>query len=383
MSHPAQTTVPHGADEVVAVLGGIAQAYLGRSFNVPPRWNYAAAILLPVVSFFTDWDIFSRFWRSFGASDAQAWISAAVLMWSLCLLVVAAVAFLLKSVRSNAPKPGPVDSKRLFLQASAAAVCAAPAAAFGFGIITRKDFRINEVELKFPNLPNELHQLRILQLSDIHMGAFFSPADLTRVVDASNCLRPDIAFITGDLITTKYDPLDRCLLELRRLRTASGIWGCMGNHEYYSKVEAYTQARARELDMFFLRNEANPLKFGNARLNLVGIDYRNHRPYLNTVQDLVDRDSFNLLLAHTPEVFREAAKCGFDLTLSGHTHGGQINLELMGTNLNIADVHTPYTKGFYQLGASSIYVNSGLGTIGIPVRLGAPPEITLLRLSRA
>jgi hypothetical protein len=90
--------------------------------------------------------------------------------------------------------------------------------------------------------------------------------------------------------------------------------------------------------------------------------------------------SFNLLLSHNPDVFPVAAAKGFDLTLSGHTHGGQINFEILGRNLNITDFFTPYTKGLYTQPTSSIYVTSGLGTIGMPVRLGAPPEITLIRL---
>ncbi len=100
----------------------------------------------------------------------------------------------------------------------------------------------------------------------------------------------------------------------------------------------------------------------------------------STSTELVEPGVFNLLLSHNPDVFPVAARQGFDLTLAGHTHGGQINLEIAGSNLNIADVTTPYTKGFYQLTNSSLYVNSGLGTIGVPVRIGAPPEITLIRL---
>ena len=104
------------------------------------------------------------------------------------------------------------------------------------------------------------------------------------------------------------------------------------------------------------------------------------RPYLERVEELVTPDVFNLLLSHNPDVFPVAARKGFALTLAGHTHGGQINLPVAGANLNVADLATPYTKGSYALAASSLYVNSGLGTIGVPVRIGAPPEITLIRL---
>jgi predicted MPP superfamily phosphohydrolase len=133
--------------------------------------------------------------------------------------------------------------------------------------------------------------------------------------------------------------------------------------------------------MNFLRHEAASLKFGDHRINIVGVDYQpRDTVYLENVEELISKDSFNLLLSHNPDVFPVAARKGFDLTLAGHTHGGQINVEILGENLNVADFFTPYTKGLYTLGGSSVYVNSGLGTIGMPVRIGAPPEITLIRL---
>ena len=88
----------------------------------------------------------------------------------------------------------------------------------------------------------------------------------------------------------------------------------------------------------------------------------------------------NLLLSHNPDVFQTAASKGFDVVLAGHTHGGQINVEIFDRNLNVADFVTRYTKGLYTEATSSIYVNSGIGTIGMPIRLGAPAEITQIRL---
>ena len=116
-------------------------------------------------------------------------------------------------------------------------------------------------------------------------------------------------------------------------------------------------------------------------MNLVGVDYQPlHSDYLVGTEELVSVGDFNLLLSHNPDVFPVAASKGFDLVMAGHTHGGQINVEILDHNLNAADFLTPYTKGLYTQTASSIYVNSGIGTIGIPIRLGSPPEITLLRL---
>ncbi len=273
------------------------------------------------------------------------------------------------------------QQRRRFLNTTAAAIGAAPAVALATGYIIRKDFHVKELDLKIPGLSKDLNGLRILQLSDIHMGAFFSASDLRRVVDASNSLRADLGFVTGDLITSVHDPIDECLLELKRLKTASGLWGCMGNHEYVARNSDYIQQQARKQDLFFLRHASESLKFGNSRINLVGVDHQfKSKGYLVGLEQFVKPDEFNLLLSHNPDVFPVAAKQGFHLTLSGHTHGGQINMEVAHSNLNIVDLVTPYTKGLYQKPGSSLYVTSGLGTIGVPVRLGAPPEITLLRL---
>jgi predicted MPP superfamily phosphohydrolase len=189
-----------------------------------------------------------------------------------------------------------------------------------------------------------------------------------------------MVFITGDLITDHNDPLYACLVELKRLRSGTGIWGCMGNHEMYSRCQNYTKQQAALMGMDFLRYERRVVAFGAARLNLIGVDYQKLGMQLPSVEQMVQPDTFNLLLSHTPVIFPTAAKKGVDLTLAGHTHGGQINLEVAGRNINLVDLVTPYTKGLYRNGHSAVYVNSGLGTIGVPMRIGAPPEITVIRL---
>lgn len=300
-----------------------------------------------------------------------------LVLWSFCVLAITLAVLLRSSV------PGFHAERRRFLRHSTAALCVSPAIVLGAAVITRKDFHIQEVDAVFPGLPRDLHGLRLLQLSDIHLGPFFTALDLARVVDSSNELRPNLILVTGDLITTAWDPLDRCLLELSRLRADSGVWGCMGNHERYARAEAYVKQRAQRLHMRFLRSEAAVLTFGSAHLNLVGVDYQPmSEPYLEDIDQLVSAKSFNVLLSHNPDVFPVAARRGFDLTLAGHTHGGQINVEILGENLNVARFFTPYTKGLYTGPTSSVYVNSGLGTIGMPVRLGARPEISLIRLIR-
>jgi len=359
---------------ILCLTGVAAQVFAGRRLRVSPRLNYGLALLVTVLYCLFGDQMIPALWYAVPAIYARDWIPGLISVWNL--LTISAAILILVGHRL----PHFNAERRKFLRISTAAAFAVPTAVLGAGIVTRKDFQVNEVDIKIPDLPKDLRGLRLLQISDIHLGAFFSRKDLARVVDASNGLRPDLAFITGDLITTEEDPLDTCLLELSRLRSATGVWGCMGNHEMHARVQRYTKARARELGMDFLRFEQRSLKFGNSRLNLLGVDYQNWRLNMPKIDELLSKDTFNLLLAHTPEVFPDAAAKGVQLTLSGHTHGGQINLELLGANLNVVDLDTKYTKGLYTLSGSSIYVNSGLGTIGVPLRIGAPPEITVIRL---
>ena len=353
------------------LLGIVSQFYVGKLYSVNRKWLLCLTLveLLILTTTLEQFGWFVHFY-------VRPWLPLSVVgsfmeMWFWVITFTAVVLWLKNRVKT--PKFNP-ERRALLLSA-------APAAAMATGVIIRKDFVIREVNLKFPNLPKDLQGLKIAQISDIHMGDFFSAADVARVVDMTNSLGAELIFVTGDLITTVYDPLDRCLFELKRLHAPSGVWGCLGNHEMHSGIEAYTTKRALQYDIRFLRHQAELLKFGGSKLNLVGVDHqRRDRPYLQRAEELIVPGEFNLLLSHNPDVFPIAAKQGFNLTLAGHTHGGQINLPLPDGNLNIADIVTPFTKGFYKLKDSSLYVNSGLGTIGMPVRLGAPPEITLIRL---
>jgi predicted MPP superfamily phosphohydrolase len=194
-------------------------------------------------------------------------------------------------------------------------------------------------------------------------------------------VRPDLTFVTGDLITSKGDPLDICLRQLGRLRANAGVFGCLGNHEIYASAQEYTTIAGARLGIDFLRSKSRQLQFGDAILNLVGVDYqRKGGLYLAGTEALMVPGAVNVLLSHNPDVFPVAAGKGFDLTLSGHTHGGQVTFEFLHPSLNVARFWTPYVHGLYEKGGRSIYVTRGIGTIGIPARLGALPEVASIRL---
>jgi len=275
-------------------------------------------------------------------------------------------------------------ARRAFLHTTRAALLGTSAAVTGYGVfIERRSLSLREQDLVFPGLPPDLDGLRLVQLTDIHLSPFLSERELARAIDMANETRAHVALVTGDLITTGNDPLDSCLRQLSRLRTDAGTFGCLGNHELYADAEDHAEKAGARLGQQYLRQRAESLKFGQATLNLAGVDYQpSRKPYLVGAERMIAPKAFNILLSHNPDVFPVAARQGYQLTIAGHTHGGQIRVEILHKDLNIARFYTPYFDGLYRRDGAAVFVSRGIGTIGLPVRLGAPPEVNLLRLCR-
>jgi hypothetical protein len=271
------------------------------------------------------------------------------------------------------------------LRAASGAALAAPVLAGGYGVfLERCAISACPVDLKIKGLPRDLDGLRLSQLTDIHLGPFLGVKELRRAVDIANEFRPHLALMTGDLVTEEGDPLDLCIQELSKLRASDGVFGCLGNHEGYLRIEAYAAAECRLVGIDILRGRRRRLSFGKTHLYLAGIDYQKMGgTYVVDAAVLTGEVCLNVLLSHNPDVFPVAAAQGHDVIVSGHTHGGQINLEIFGRPLNIARFYTPYIHGVYRQGGSLLYVSRGIGTVGIPLRLGAPPEVNLIRLCAA
>jgi uncharacterized protein len=310
---------------------------------------------------------------------------AAALVYLLAATFMWAIYWTLGRIRKHFAAPTNA-ARRQALNAAGNLAMAAPLAAFGYGaLIERTRFRVREVDAVLPGLPPGLDGLRILQLSDIHMGPFLSESDLARVVDMGMELKPHLAVITGDLISTRGDPLDACIRQLARVKADAGVFGCMGNHEHYARAEDYTEQAAARAGIRFLRGHSQQLQFGGATLNLAGVDHQSstRKGYLVGAERMVVPGAFNLLLSHNPAVFPVAARQGYNLMLSGHTHGGQINVEIYDQSITPARFFTRYIYGLYHVQGAAAYVTRGIGTIAIPVRIGAPPEVTVIRLRKA
>jgi uncharacterized protein len=305
----------------------------------------------------------------------STWLECAALVETIWLIGLYAALLVWRKMSEFRP------ARRAFLQAAGAGLCIAPVIGTGFGIVRRNQFRLSEVNIPVPNLPKDLDGLRIVQVTDIHLSQFLGEQEFARAIDMANETLANLALVTGDLITRRGDPLDACLRQLARLRADAGVLGCLGNHEVYALAQDYVTAQGRRIGIEFLRLQSKLLRFGGAAINFAGVDYqRMHSRYLAGADRLIVPGALNVLLSHNPDVFPVAAAQGYDLTIAGHTHGGQVDFEILHQHLDVARYFTPYVRGLYRTEKSSVYVSTGLGTIGVPVRIGAPPEVSLLRL---
>jgi uncharacterized protein len=362
---------------VVWLLGWKA-ADAGRRTRLVILGVGALSMAASLIAFLLHFQRVSRYfpgwWLSWGTALSIAWA-----LLAMCWLAGCAVLGIASRLA-----PGHSPARRHFFQTAYAAVFAAPPVALGYGVfIQRHQLFLREHDLRIANLPHDLDGLRLVQLTDIHLSPFLRRAELERAVDMANETRAHIALVTGDLITTGRDPLDACLDSLARLRADAGVFGCMGNHEIFARVEDYVEREGARRGLRFLRLGAAPLRFGNATMNLVGVDYQRLRnPYLVGAEKLVVPGALNVLLSHNPDVFPVAAAQGYAVTIAGHTHGGQIRVEILNADLNPGRFYTRYVDGVYHKGPASIFVSRGIGTIALPARIGAPPEVSLLRLCR-
>jgi uncharacterized protein len=265
--------------------------------------------------------------------------------------------------------------------AAAVPLLALALSAVGF-FNARRPARVRRVTVPLPDLPPALAGFRIVQISDIHVGPTIKHEYLQAIVDRVNALDADVVAITGDLVDGSVAELRAHVAPLAMLRARHGVYFVTGNHEYYSGVHGWVDELQR-LGIRVLHNEHVVLRHEGAHLVLAGVpDYTGHHfdeahrsdpaAALAGAPDGAPR----VLLAHQPRSAHAAEAAGFDLQLSGHTHGGQF---LPWTFF--VPLQQPYTAGLHQLGRLSIYVSRGTGYWGPPKRIGAPSEIAELLLA--
>jgi predicted MPP superfamily phosphohydrolase len=267
--------------------------------------------------------------------------------------------------------------------------------AFYSGEIARHEVSVEEYTIHLPRLPEAFRGFRIVQISDIHSFEFTESFFLRTVVEHINALKPDLVVLTGDFVT--YGPVrwprgeEHKRMALRHMLECASILGgircslryaTLGNHDMMVGGHQICGDLANQ-GLPVLRNSAVPLERDGQRLWLVGLgsacaeDSAPERAIPACA--LRDKEAI-IVLAHEPDILPEIARYNSDLMLSGHTHGGQVRIPFMAPAF-LPEYGKRYVEGWFRYGPTQLYVNRGLGTIGVPFRLNCPPEITLFTLA--
>jgi predicted MPP superfamily phosphohydrolase len=275
-------------------------------------------------------------------------------------------------------------------QVLSAAVVALPplatAAAQARALSQLDSFRVRPLRVVLPALPPALDGLTIAHLSDIHVGRFTSRRLLNEVVERTNALRPDLVLMTGDLIDFALADLAAGLDVLKRVEPRVGLFVCEGNHDLFEDREEF-ERRVRAAGLRLLLNESATLRVRGETVQILGLRWGQpgggHGALLAAQMEqllLLRRPgAFTILLAHHPHAFDRAVEAGIPLTLSGHTHGGQL---MLSANLGAGPLLFKYWSGLYRQGSSALVVSNGIGN-WFPLRINAPAEILHLTLAGA
>ena len=248
----------------------------------------------------------------------------------------------------------------------------------------RRRPRMVEISIPIPDLPDDLASLRIVQITDIHVGPTIKKNFVQAIVDSVNALDPDIIAFTGDLADGTVAHLRNDVEPLNDLKAHYAKYFITGNHEYYSGVKSWLE-EISQLGFIVLQNEHQVIEHGHAKILIAGVpDYsgrqfsKDHAIDMGKALEGAPQVDARLLLAHQPRTIYEAASAGFDIQLSGHTHGGQFIPWKY-----LVSLEQPYIAGLHKHGPTWIYVSNGAGYWGPPLRIAAPPEIALIKLIRS
>jgi len=284
-----------------------------------------------------------------------------------------------------------MPSRRTFLQGASTAGLGAVAVGAGFGWAQANgEPQVLRHELFWPDLPTGLDELRMVQISDLHAGPLAGVERLKRWRALAEREHPELLLITGDFVDSMPEELAAFSDAFRSFPAPLGRYAILGNHDYFTDPRPLWEGLEAQ-GFRCLENAHVVVNRGGSDLAILGVQdpqaldgrFRGIRFGPGPRPDLAVRGlkdgPFRLALAHRPGLWRLTRKVGAHLTLAGHTHGGQVNL-LPG--LNFARMLGPYTEGLYEEEGKRLYVNRGLGVVGVPMRVAAPPEITVITLRR-
>ena len=319
---------------------------------------------------------------SFASFVVYTWMGFAGLLASC--LIASELPRLALTLVSRLRSGQPIDvARRVFLSRIIAGVAGVVTLGLsGAGVVEALgEVALQRLKVRLRKLPKDMSGLRIVQLTDLHIGPMIGRAWLEGIVARVNALDADIVVITGDLVDGSVEALRDHIAPLAGLRSKLGVYFVTGNHEYYSGVTSWVEHLGR-LGLRVLRNERVTIGEGASSFDLAGVDDHTGGQFekghgADVPKALAGRDAGRecILLAHQPKEIFEASKLGVGLQISGHTHGGQVFPATL-----LVHLQQPFVAGLDRLGDTQIYVSRGTGYWGPPMRVAAPAEITLIEV---
>ena len=275
-------------------------------------------------------------------------------------------------------------TRREFLKLAGAAAVVGVGGVTAYGnVFGAWDYEVTETVVSIKDLPEAFEGFRIAQVSDVHHGRLVSIDEVRRVVGLANGARADMVALTGDYTTVGREYVEPCAEALGELSAPEGVWAVLGNHDHKTDG-ALTRQALRRRGINVLTNQNTELRRGADVLQLAGVDdWGWGKADFPRTMNGVDTARPSVLLSHEPMALDVPETRGVSLILSGHTHGGQIVLPFVGAPAAYVWEHLKYLRGVYESEGTQLYVSRGTGVIGLPVRIGARPEVAVLRLQRA
>lgn len=277
-----------------------------------------------------------------------------------------------------------MPSRRQFLNGLVAAPLVAVSATAAYArLIEPYNYLVSETDVLIRNLPAAFEGFRITQLTDIHHSRILGLDEIRRVVNLAQQTKPDMFVLTGDYSTTYRRYIEPCAETLGALSAPEGVWAVLGNHDHYTDPELTTRALERH-HISVLNNAHTALQRGPDAIQLSGIDdwSWNAADWTRAFSGL-KTNAPTILLSHQPTVLDLEETHNISLILSGHTHGGQLSFPFLGAPARFTTNDLKYARGLFRRGDTQLYVSTGTGVIGLPLRFGVRPEIAVLRLRRA
>jgi len=279
------------------------------------------------------------------------------------------------------------EERRRFLRQGVTVLVGASFTASAYGAFRKDKYESTSITVPIKNLPETFEGFSITLLSDVHSSVFMTKEMMIGYADAVNNLHSDLIAVTGDFVNSQVEEVYPLAEAFERLRAPHGVYGVLGNHDYYSRNVEEVAKRVNECGIRLLVNEQVRIEKDGNSLYLLGSDdigtYARAEQAFDRAAAGIGSGAPKVLMCHRPYFFETAEKRGIDLILAGHTHGGQIVFARFDDEVFApARFASKYVAGLYTIGNSRMYVSRGIGTVGVPVRLNCPPEITKITLTR-